>query len=412
MQKILDSVLERIKPSLTERKHIEKRTDIFVKKLQAQLTNAEVFIGGSYAKGTYLRNVKDIDIFVCFDPKIYSESDLSETLGKTIHALFTDVEHLHGSRDYFRVYIDSIVFEVIPILKISSTKEAKNITDISPFHVAWVKSQKDNTDEIRLAKSFCKAQGLYGAESYIKGFSGYALEILTIYYDGFKNLLKSVSTWKKPVIIDPEKHHKNIRYEVNPSKMVSPLILIDPVESGRNATASLSDEKFLLFIDTAQRFLKKPSEDFFIRKEHSYDSLSNAVKDNESLFFFELKHAKGKEDVIGCKILKVFEHMKKFYVIHGFDIIDCGWYWDKVSFAFLWFIIRKETLSKTFIHKGPPVSVKINYAAFVKKHPDAFEKDGNSFAEIERQFRTPYDISKWFMEDPYILERVEHLKLK
>ena len=48
-------------------------------------------------------------------------------------------------------------------------------------------------DEIRLAKAFCHANGCYGAESYIKGFSGYALELLVYHYGSFQKFVKAIT---------------------------------------------------------------------------------------------------------------------------------------------------------------------------------------------------------------------------
>ncbi|MBD3252791.1 hypothetical protein GF386_03610, partial [Candidatus Pacearchaeota archaeon] len=54
------------------------------------------------------------------------------------------------------------------------------MTDLSYFHVNHIlkkiKKNKNLSDEIRLAKKFAYSQNCYGAESYIHGFSGYALE--------------------------------------------------------------------------------------------------------------------------------------------------------------------------------------------------------------------------------------------
>ena len=76
------------------------------------------------------------------------------------------------------------------MLNIKKGSDALNVTDFSPLHVDWVnKNVKRLRDDIRLAKRFCKVNKLYGAESYIRGFSGYALELLISYYGGFLRFL-------------------------------------------------------------------------------------------------------------------------------------------------------------------------------------------------------------------------------
>ena len=80
----------------------------------------------------------------------------------------------------------------------------------------------DLDNEIRLTKQFLKAVGAYGANSAIGGFSGYLVEILCIKYKGFLNLIKEISQWKPPVIIDKMR---------TPD---SPIMLCDPVDKNRN----------------------------------------------------------------------------------------------------------------------------------------------------------------------------------
>src|SRR3989344_5865150 len=96
---------------------------------------------------------------------------------------------IHGSRDYFVVKENNnFEFEIIPTLKIKKPSEAKNIIDLSYFHVNYVRNKLKNkklADEIKLAKAFIHYSDCYGAESYINGFSGYAVELLVIYYGSF-----------------------------------------------------------------------------------------------------------------------------------------------------------------------------------------------------------------------------------
>ncbi|HDM43628.1 MAG TPA: hypothetical protein ENG02_00340, partial [Candidatus Woesearchaeota archaeon] len=207
------------KPTRDEERLVKEKTFWFIDRLNKSCKGLDVKIvaGGSFAKGTWLRGARDIDIYVCFDyPKYREKSDnLSDLLEKCVKRAFRNYERLHGSRDYFRVKHDDLVFEVIPILAIRNVDEAVNITDVSLFHVRWVKSRikrdKKLADQIRLVKLFCKANGVYGAESYIRGFSGYACEILTIQSGSFLDLLRNAKNWlgKKKILLDPARHYKN-----------------------------------------------------------------------------------------------------------------------------------------------------------------------------------------------------------
>jgi len=211
-EEVINFAMEHYFPGTEEERKILSIAEAMKEKL-SKLVKGEVFIGGSLAKGTFLRDITDVDIFIRYDYERYNGLDLSNILGEEIASL--NPERLHGSRDYFRVIFKEVLFEIIPILKIDKISKAKNITDISPFHVQWVTKFPELRDEIKLAKIFAKANGFYGAESYIKGFSGYALEILVIHYKGFLNLLKKASRWRKDkkTIIDTLKAHKNVMFE-------------------------------------------------------------------------------------------------------------------------------------------------------------------------------------------------------
>src|SRR5690606_10274411 len=112
----------------------------------------------------------------------------SDDTEKFLQELSIPFERLHGSRDYFQFTYESILFEIVPVININDYKLAKNITDCSPLHVRWFQHYSDKIvddmtlyNHARALKLFCKAQYVYGAESYINGVSGHVIDILTIY---------------------------------------------------------------------------------------------------------------------------------------------------------------------------------------------------------------------------------------
>src|SRR3989344_3639777 len=196
---MFEKILKKIKPTEREEKEIKAKVNKFLGKLNKNISEGHVVVGGSFAKGTWLSGQHDIDVFVQFS----TDENISSKLEKAVKKSFKKYEVVHGSRDYFIVDFEELSFEIIPILKINYSREAKNITDISPLHVEWVKNNLNDRlkDEVRLAKHFCKANRIYGAETYIKGFHGYALEILIVYYGSFLNLVKHASRWRYNTLI-------------------------------------------------------------------------------------------------------------------------------------------------------------------------------------------------------------------
>jgi len=412
---LLKEVLKEIKPSEKEEKDVNSRIKIFLDRVNSGLKGAEAVLGGSGAKGTWLSRAHDADIFVQFNYNKFNDKSekLSEILESHLKKKFPKIKRLHGSRDYFQVKEKDFTFEIVPILKISKAEDAMNITDVSMLHAQWVKKHSRFTDEIRLTKQFCKANHVYGAESYINGFSGYICEILTIYYGSFINLVKAAAKWKDRMYIDIEKYYKNnndIIFNLNKSKLISPLVIIDPVQKDRNAAAALSREKFDSFIQSCKSFLKKPSKDFFKIKKIDIEYLKKKAG-KDSLVLIKAKPTSGKEDVVGCRLLKAFKFLEKEILEKDFKIIDKGWEWDKKGEALLWFIIKNEKLGKEIIAYGPPIKMKKFVLDFKKKYKKTFVEKGKIAAKVKREFTDVCSLLNKSIKDEYIKDKVKDIKI-
>ncbi|MDP3986832.1 MAG: nucleotidyltransferase domain-containing protein, partial [Nanoarchaeota archaeon] len=291
---ILKKVLEEIDVPKDELIKINKNLEVFIQHIKTTIKSlnleAEIFVGGSFARKTLIRKGDyDIDLFIRFDKKHKDISGITEQLIKK--SGLKEVSKIHGSRDYFRIKIsENLFFEIIPVKKIKTPKEADNITDLSYSHVKYIKKKikkEETLREIRLAKAFCYASRCYGAESYIKGFSGYSLELLIYHYKSFANFIKSMSRIKEKLIIDIEKYYKNkntILLDLNASKVKSPIILVDPTYKTRNVLAALSDETFKRFQKYCADFLKNPSEEKFRLEKKDIKKIERQANKNDHEF--------------------------------------------------------------------------------------------------------------------------------
>ncbi|MGM5488279.1 MAG: nucleotidyltransferase domain-containing protein [Nanobdellota archaeon] len=391
-------MIETLRPTQEDRRKIQSVIDAVAKPLSQY---HDVFVGGSIAKDTWLRNARDIDLFIRFR----EGNDLSERVEKTLKRCGFTFERVHGSRDYFQITMDEYIVEIIPIKSIDRADQASNITDVSPLHVAWVQQYSQHTDEIRLAKAFAKAQHFYGAESYIQGLSGYCLEILTIHYKGFENLLKAASQWGKQTIIDVEGYHHDPLHAINESK-ISPLILIDPVDPTRNAAASLNQEKYELFKRKAAQYLKNPTHDWFTKERITKEL---ARKKDGTVAFVTIRPVEGKKDVVGCKIRRVYQYILKQLMFHEFTVTDSDWEFE--GNARMYFTIPHTQRSPTVIKTGPPIKATVDAEKFRKKHPDAFEQDKRLYATVKRSYNTPKELFEDIKKDPVVTERVKDIQI-
>ncbi|MBI5391883.1 CCA tRNA nucleotidyltransferase [Candidatus Woesearchaeota archaeon] len=394
----MQKVVNKIKPSPQEEKKVQKIVDEFIKKLNQHSSPGKIFIGGSFAKGTWLKGNHDIDIFVQYP----TNEDLSIHLQTALKKVFKKFEQIHGSRDYFLINFKGLHFEIVPVFKITKPEEAQNVTDVSPLHVEWVKTNlKQRQDEVRLAKQFAKAQNIYGAETYRKGFAGYVLEILIVYYGSFENLLKQSLTWEDNMVIDIT-HHGNIEDK----NKLSVLNVVDPVQSTRNAAAALSKEKVELFKEAAQKYLLNPSEEFFTEKRIKLQELKKQYN-----IILEALPVKGKDDVIGTKLLKAFEHCTIALEKEGYIPKKSSWFWEKN--AYFCYNLSKVSLAKTILHIGPPIERKEDCKRFQEKYKKytIHADHGRLLVNLPRAYPTLKQFLNAAIRDQYIKERVKKIKI-
>jgi len=381
---VLKEELEKISLSKEEVAGLNKQAAEVVGKLP----NAQ--LGGSLAKGTLVRkDEQDVDIFVVFK----SEKDTRKLKGVLKKAKLK-VRVRHGSRDYFQIVKSGVIFEIIPVVAVSKPGAAENVTDVSLMHVGYVKKKirkdKKLAGEIKLAKAFCYACDCYGAESYIKGFSGYALEILIIYFGSFAKFLKNIGNKK---VIDPEKYFKSeqeVLQELNASKLQSPVVVVDPTYKYRNVLAGLGDETFEKFLIYAKKFLKAPSLKKFEKKVFDVSVFEKSAKKKKARFLeLNISTDRQEGDIAGTK-------MKKFF---GFI---CKQLKKK----------QQEVLSKEFIYSGSGQEAR---GYLIVKEKKIIEVGGvpASRAEAVKEFKKVRGVRNCFVRGGkvYTKEKVDLDKL-
>ena len=402
VNEVLKKKLSEIKLSDGDEKEIMKHAILFTSRLEKSLKNVrgKIFLGGSFAKGTAVKKkIYDVDIFALF-PR--DSKDISSLLEKALKKMKVKAEKLPGSRDYFGVKVKKgnlrFRIEIVPVVDIKNSKEALNVTDVSPLHVKYIKSQtrknKKLADDIRLMKSFCYGQDCYGAESHIRGFSGYCLEVLTAYYGGFTKFLRAASKWpvNKRIVLDPKRYYKNkniILEELNEAKLLSPLVLIDPVQRERNVAAALNQEKLEVFVKACKNFLKSPSIKYFERKEINEDALINESKKKRYMLFrVDSVSERVKEDISGAKLLKLHNLLKVELSKESYGFKDL-WAFEE-NHANSYFMITKNP--KVVILHGPPVKLEVHAKAFKKKWKNYYIKNKKLF--VKRKIKAVREVLK------------------
>ena len=421
-KKILEEVLKKIEPGKEEIKEIENSTREFLERVKKRISelkfNVKIFVGGSFAKKTLIKKGKyDVDVFLRFG-KDFEEKNISEKAREILCG--EKISILHGSRDYFEIEANpKLTIEIIPVMEVKKPEDSSNITDLSYSHVKYInKKIKDKKilDEIKIAKAFCYANNCYGAESYIQGFSGYSLELLVYHYRGFIKFLKEMEKIPEGErkIIDIEKDFKNkneVLLDLNSSKLKSPIILIDPTYKQRNVLAALSEEKFKIFRDSSEKFLKNPDIKIFETKKINFEE----VKKNSDKKGFEFISAiattkKEGRDVAGSKLLKFFRHLKE-ETSKFFEIKNSGFEYSGGKEGKLFLAVKRK---KEILFKGPLIEDEKNFQRFKQVHKKTFVKNGKIYAKEENEQTIKEFLNKWVhknknkIKEMYI-DRIEFL---
>ncbi|MCC7574114.1 nucleotidyltransferase domain-containing protein [Candidatus Woesearchaeota archaeon] len=408
-KKLVDSILDKVLVDIMPSSDSLVVVNDFVNELNVLLEKKKVgavaVLGGSTAKGTFLKDDFDADIFVKFDVS-FKGKDISGLLASVLKDNFV-FDRVRGSRDYFHVR-RGLVFELVPVIDVSRIEDADNVIDMSPLHVDYfLRKGAGLEDDVRLLKRFMKSARVYGAESFIKGFSGHVVDLLVIKYGSFMNVLRAVSKWEPVVIIDIDKKLKDPLLELDKAKVSGPLVVVDPVQKDRNAATALSFDCFYDFVNRCKSFLESPSEDFFVLRS-ARDVVS--PKKGESLFEFVIDPLSGSEDVSGSKVLKVLDFL--FKELKNRDFLCSGFVWDFGFPCRAYFCVEDIKLDPVKVVRGPPLSSEVHCSAFRAKHKVVFDDGNFLFAKVNRDFVCVSSLFDFLIEDSYVLERCVSISYK
>ncbi len=136
--------------------------------------------------------------------------------------------------------MDGFEVDLVPCYLVEDASRLMSAVDRTPFHTKYVGSRIiGREDDVLLLKQFMKGVNVYGSELKVGGFSGYLAELLVLCYGSFAAVLQAASAWRPGQRLDLEGHGIGRHDE--------PLIMVDPVDPGRNVAAALTLDKMLQF---------------------------------------------------------------------------------------------------------------------------------------------------------------------
>ena len=375
---VISKALQRCQPSPKEVQHLTEIAEEALKLLREYYSPmiTDVVLGGSFAKGTWLKrkdihdnSVKseectDIDIFIKIDVSLQDEEfdELAKKIAKQSLSEYNP-RLRYSSHPYVEAYVKGIRVNVVPCYNVEKGRW-KSAADRSPFHTEYIRDNLDDEkkNQVRLLKKFLKSIGVYGAEIATAGFSGYVTEILILKYGSFVSVLKAISNIKED---------KNVisigKFDEDVLKIFqSPIIIIDPIDYRRNLGTAISAESVGKAVLAARAFLEKPSLDFFReKKERDYETFKEIYS---NLLIIEFIYRQRSPDIIWGQIKKTLNAISKQLCIANFTVIRSIGDIDENGHAAFVFLLEAITLPPYMARTGPHIFRRKDTTSFISEN--------------------------------------------
>ena len=359
-----------VEPTLMEEKNVlgiaqevKQRVEDTSKR---NLSVHSVEIGGSVAKGTWLTDVVDVDIFVKFDSTISKKSleDLGVKIGR--EALAPNESFLrYSEHPYVEGFIDGIRVNIVACYDVAKGSW-KSSADRSPYHTSFMKNRFNERlkNEARLLKKFLKMLGLYGAEIKVKGFSGYVCEVLVLKYGSFISVLKAISSLIGGEILSLDDVDEDVAKQFD-----TQLIILDPVDNRRNLGAAISPENVASFVMASRAFLQNPSILFFKGvpiSEMTTKVRKSSILDCISIVIF--RHEPRTVDILWGQLHRSVNSLTKQISKAEFNVLRTSVASDEDSTSCFIFLLDSLSLPKSQIKIGPNVNMKDEVSKFLNSN--------------------------------------------
>jgi len=404
-ERIVDEVARSCSPSDRRRKEVAAAVRKVMSMLERASRGSEVRpkieLGGSYAHDTWLEEQTDVDFFLVYPKEVERKSFEEMGLALAERALKEcSPRRRYAEHPYVEADIGTVTINAVPCYGVDKG-EWKSAADRSPFHTLYMRDRLDGAlkSQVRTLKVFLKAQGLYGAEIRVRGFSGYACEVLTLRYGSFLGLLRAASSWGKGDVVSLEGGEETARALF----MDDAFILLDPVDVTRNLGRAVAPEKLAEFIFLSRLFLKRPKAEFFSQRQlRPPPSPPRYVKEHTLLLTF--RYREKSEDILWGELWKsangISAHLEKdgAHIVRSSVAAENG----RAAIAF---IIESGSMPGARTRSGPEVfmgDATEKFFAASKGRADSWWLGGDmrSHALFEGEFPTPKLLLGSYMKDP------------
>jgi tRNA nucleotidyltransferase (CCA-adding enzyme) len=403
MENDINAVTTRILKKITPKKEEYAKVDALSRELERKITlacrqegvEANVRVEGSIAKDTWLSENPDIDIFLRLPTSIPRKNlgDVGLKIAKKAAGNAKQLERF-AEHPYLQIFMDSYKVDIVPCYE-AKPGEWQSATDRTPYHTNYINARlgKQLRGDVRLLKRFMQGIGVYGAEIKVGGFSGYLCELLIMKHGSFEQTLRAFAEYNRRVVVDLEGFYAE---RVNELSLLfpEPLVIVDPVDNGRNVASAVQPQKLYEFIGASRAFLEKPSEEFFYPAKPEVLS-AEALKSNlgsrgSSIVFLVIGELNAVPDVLWGQLYRSKRSLRSLLELSDFKVLkDAVWSNEKSLGVFV-FELEAQVLANVKKHLGPPLEREAECQKYLAKY------SGNG-----RVISGPYiEDGRWMIELP------------
>ncbi len=404
MQEI-EAVTKQVKEKITPGKEDRAKVDAITRELEQKVAlackqegvPAIVRVEGSVAKDTWLKENPDIDIFMRLPTSIPRKNlgDIGLKIAKKAAGAYEQIERF-AEHPYLQIFVDGYRVDIVPCYD-AKPGEWQSATDRTPYHTDYIKKHltMELRGEVRLLKRFMQGIDVYGAEIKVGGFSGYLCELLIMKYRSFSGALEAFVHYNKRVIIDIENYYADRQNELS-LLFPEPLVIIDPVDKGRNVASAVQPQKLYSFVGAARAFLKKPDKAFFYPPKPEalpVKSLKNQLASRgSSIVFLVVDQVSAVPDILWGQLYKTKRSLHRLLELNDYKMLkDDVWSNEKNLSVFI-FELEGQVLPNIKKHLGPPLEREVESDKFLAKYTEnasvisgPYIEDGHWTVEVPRK---------------------------
>jgi len=384
-------------PSQKSRLAVEAKAEEIRKAVERECQranlSAEVRLDGSVAKDTWVVGYEEADIFMRVSTELTKKQlqDICLPIARKALAPNPVVERFAE-----HPYIESTVktrggqlkVNVVPCYRVEKGNWL-SATDRSPYHTEYIRSHLNDAkrDEVRLLKAFLRGIGTYGADIKTGGFSGMLCETLVVSYGAFRAAVEDFSEWHVDRFIDVENYYEGRGDEVH-RVFKEPLVVIDPVDKGRNLGAAVRTDQLWNFVGASRQLISKPSPSLFAApqlKPLTLTQYRNLIrKRGSTIVCLATGRIEAVVDILWSQLYRTQRALVHLLESSDFKVIRSTAWSDEKRLNVILFELEEEHLPAAKKREGPPVQRSAESASFLSKHMDKFGTLSGPWIEHDR----------------------------